>query len=197
MKGETRTPKSSAKAKKPPGATRLDVGCGVHPTGDVNCDLFLGRTPHRGGVCLDTEVIPNFVNCDAHWLPFGNRSFSEVYLSHTLEHCLSPHRVLEESRRVARERVIVVVPNYKTVPPGEESIHARAHLYSWDDITLKNLLFQVFPSVEVREGLRKPFRGKILELLRRTKLLIPLALWLENKLRGMAKRELIAVCRVE
>ena len=44
-------------------------------------------------------------------LPYAGASFDTVYTSHVLEHCTDPNRVIEESIRVARKRIIHVVPD--------------------------------------------------------------------------------------
>src|SRR5213594_4392499 len=62
-------------------AMRLDVGCGGYPTGDVNCDLARTKDWFKGDVI-----------CDCHHLPFIDRSFDEVYSSHTIEHVSSPYK---------------------------------------------------------------------------------------------------------
>ena len=66
----------------------LDVGCGVHPKGDVNCDL---RKLHG---------IKNYVICDANHLPFKPQIFDVVCAFNILEHVDEPLAVMDECRRV-------------------------------------------------------------------------------------------------
>ena len=77
---------------------KLDVGCGDKPRGDVNCDLFTGASRHftdeEHGL-IDPKQIPNFVNCDSHYLPFRSNSFDVVIGNHLLEHCKHPYDVLK------------------------------------------------------------------------------------------------------
>jgi SAM-dependent methyltransferase len=90
----------------------LDIGCGCRPKGDVNCDLFIGRTPHtEQSWTINPTVIPNFVRCDAHFLPFRDNSFLEVYSHHLLEHVDDPTKVLLEMFRVAKRKVRFEVPH--------------------------------------------------------------------------------------
>lgn len=89
-----------------------DIGCGCRPKGDVNCDLFVGKTPHtEQGWTINPKVIPNFVRCDAHFLPFRDNSFYEVYSHHLLEHVDDPTKVLLEMFRVAVRKVRFEVPH--------------------------------------------------------------------------------------
>lgn len=93
----------------------LDVGCGNHPRGNVNCDLFIGRTPHLHGKGLDNfinpKLIQNFVRCDAHYLPFKDSAFTEVYSSHLLEHLDNPTKGLKEMVRVSGAEITFLIPH--------------------------------------------------------------------------------------
>jgi len=78
---------------------RLDVGCGVNPKGDVNCDIVV------------YSKLDNFIRCDGEFLPFRDACFNEVYSSHTIEHCNNPLRFLFELLRVSNRRVIIKCPH--------------------------------------------------------------------------------------
>lgn len=41
----------------------LDVGCGNSPKGDVNCDLYIGKTPHLMGECMHATFGTLYTNC--------------------------------------------------------------------------------------------------------------------------------------
>ncbi len=47
-------------------------------------------------------------------LPFGNKSFDTVVCAHTLEHVLDIHQAIKELKRVAKKRLIVVVPKQRS-----------------------------------------------------------------------------------
>ena len=44
-------------------------------------------------------------------MPFSDKSFDTVYSSHVLEHCENPEFVIKESIRLARKRIIHIVPD--------------------------------------------------------------------------------------
>jgi len=69
----------------------LDVGCGVHPKGDVNCDARK--------LC----GIKNYVRCDANYLPFKSQAFDVVCAFNLLEHVDEPSVVIAECCRVGRK----------------------------------------------------------------------------------------------
>jgi len=78
---------------------RLDVGCGgnikfksiISPQADVNCDI---KKP--------LKKTSNFIQCDAHHLPFVSNSFERVYVYDVLEHLESPFKALKEIYRVLK-----------------------------------------------------------------------------------------------
>ena len=91
----------------------LNVGCGEDPVGlsAFNCV----------NVDLDVWDVPNFVQADAHELPFSNGSFDCVVLGDILEHVLDPRKVVEEACRVSRKRVVITVPEETRIgdKPGQ------------------------------------------------------------------------------
>jgi len=88
----------------------LNIGCGEDPVGlsAFNCV----------NVDIDRWNIPNFVQADAHKLPFQNKSFDCVVLGDILEHVLDPRKVLLEACRVSRKKVIITVPEEKRIGNG-------------------------------------------------------------------------------
>jgi len=102
----------------------LDVGCGVRPRGDVNCDLFTGKTPHLHEETeeINPKTIPNFVRCDANHLPFKEKAFFISFCSHVLEHKgVNTLQVIKEMMRVTQRRVIFVVPHRFAFTKGKRN----------------------------------------------------------------------------
>jgi len=87
--------------------SRLDIGCGAVPTGDVNLDLLIPGDERRP---FDHRKIKNFILADCRYLPFPDNTFLEVYSSHFLEHVQDPDACLAEMLRVSRIRVCAIVP---------------------------------------------------------------------------------------
>lgn len=119
----------------------LDVGCGAAPKGDVNVDLFpddLGQC----GVHWTSKNVPNFILTDAANLPFRDKAFRVLLAFHVLEHISDPLKALREWRRVA-DVVKIRVPS----PYHIES--TSTHLFTWNTLTLENLLKQVFKNAAV------------------------------------------------
>ena len=92
----------------------LDIGCGEEPRGTVNCDLFLkdtelhrrpGKTQSNG--ILDKRFIPNFVICDAQFLPFQSDCFDSVFSAQVIEHVNNPSLMFREMVRVSKRLVTV------------------------------------------------------------------------------------------
>jgi len=125
----------------------LDVGCGNSPKGDVNCDLFIGKTPHLMGKnnYINPKKIPNFVLCKAEYLPFRDRSFDIVNASELLEHVINPSSLLAEMKRVSGDTVTLDVPNLRRFFPEENP----THVYTWSSISLANLLRLFFKEVTI------------------------------------------------
>jgi ubiquinone/menaquinone biosynthesis C-methylase UbiE len=66
------------------------------------CDVALPETERDSAI--------TYVPGDAVRLPFPDRSFDDAVCTHTLEHVPDVRRAVEELRRVARRRIIIVVP---------------------------------------------------------------------------------------
>lgn len=98
----------------------LDVGCGENPRGTINCDITIGHTKHfmkmgygqkEGTINPKLAHIPNFVQCDSHYLPFKSDSFELVSCSHCLEHIRDWPVVFKELMRVSGHKVEIRVPH--------------------------------------------------------------------------------------
>lgn len=123
------------------------MGCGgtppfeFHQVGkpSVSCDL---RKP--------LNRVLNFIQCDAHNLPFMEDSFGLVTLFEVLEHVDSPMQVLREAKRVGR-RLVLSTPNAVYLPRTLISIISKAqqakphgdHIQLWGKAELENLLNRV------------------------------------------------------
>jgi len=73
----------------------LDVGCSNRHRGNVNIDLTINRTA------------PNFVRCDAHYLPFQKNVFTLTLCYCLLEHLNKPYQALKEIYRVTNGTVTI------------------------------------------------------------------------------------------
>ncbi len=94
----------------------LDVGCGLHPRGDVNVDLYIDSRHRRGrkGPDLDVGSIQNFVQADAlNMHMFKDRQFDTVRCYHLIEHLPAPDcwKLLKELWRVTDWHLVVECPN--------------------------------------------------------------------------------------
>ena len=146
-------------------SSTLDVGCGSQPRGDVNCDLFLGKSPHTK---YTIKKCGNFVLCHAEWLPFRDSSFPIVYASHLMEHLPHPFNFLKEARRVTSKIVYLKVPSLHFV--ANQIIHSEhpSHIFTWSKYSLNSLLTIFFKSVTIYETqptkpCTKVIRGRILK----------------------------------
>lgn len=92
------------------GSTVLEAGCGRG---------ILAKEMAKTRLVTALDVVPrpelaahgiSFVQGNVENLPFPDASFDSVVCTHVLEHVLNLHRALGELCRVARQKVILVVP---------------------------------------------------------------------------------------
>lgn len=130
----------------------LDVGCGDRPKGNVNLDRNVGRTEelyfqHRK---INPKQIPNFIQADAHYLPFRKNSFNKVYCFHTLEHLADPIKVLKEIIRVVNGEIEIRLPNHYherfqcMFVPQRRSYVKRFHKHSFCKKDLERMGFVIY-----------------------------------------------------
>ena len=159
--------------------TKLDIGCGYKPQGDVNVDPFLEDTPHRNrNREMNPKEIPHFVRATVEYLPF-RPVFKETRTDHLFEHLEEPLLGLMECARVAPKGHHTIPSNFSH--DGCDS----AHYYSWNLQTYTNFLKLCYHSVRVKYKGDRPYFGE-----RKLAMLNPVMGWL-----GFHK-ELEARCNV-
>jgi len=81
----------------------------------------------------------NFKKANIENLPFKNKSFDTVICTHTLEHVLNISDAIKELRRVARHRLIIVVPKQR---PYKFTFDLHLHFFPYPESFL-NLVGRV------------------------------------------------------
>lgn len=109
----------------------LDVACGKGMLASalgaerqvVGCDVALAT----GDRSVRYE---DFVRCEGliEHLPFADGAFDTVVSTHTLEHVTDLHGALAELRRVARQRVVIVVPRQR---PYRVTFNPHIHFFPY------------------------------------------------------------------
>lgn len=131
----------------------LDVGCGAYPILSQDRDIVsiddhtpvmwyekFERQMKTGAIKGFKKIdIKNFVQADAHALPFKNFSFDFVVSSELLEHVNDPLKVLDEMQRVALN-VVFSVPNEHDWSEDKRPFTNPGHKRFFDEKTLLNLL---------------------------------------------------------
>jgi ubiquinone/menaquinone biosynthesis C-methylase UbiE len=109
----------------------LEVGCG---SGYLASQL---AKHHRVTACdiHVNESLPGkfphitFVNASASKLPFSDKSFDTVVSTHVLEHVQDIDTAVRELRRVARKRIVIVVPRQR---PYQYTFDLHLHFFPYE-----------------------------------------------------------------
>lgn len=120
------------------GESVLDVGCGrgyfcrnMVASGNMKKVYGLDLVTRDNKPCdFITYVCGSILN-----LQFENKSFDTVICAHTLEHIRDINKALEEIRRVAKKRLIIVMPRQREYKyTFDLHIHFAPYLYSFKKI---------------------------------------------------------------
>jgi SAM-dependent methyltransferase len=133
---------------EPKGKTLLDYGCGRGEALQYARDL--GFEP--SGTDLDPECVrlsnqygpATLLNADEPVSQFGRGSFDVVACFHVLEHVDNPKKTLSDLAAIARQYVVLAVPNLHKLYTlfrrrFELAGFNPGHLQSWDHLHLRNL----------------------------------------------------------
>jgi ubiquinone/menaquinone biosynthesis C-methylase UbiE len=115
------------------GTSVLEVGCGEGALAST-----LSRTV-RVTACdivtkpeiIDRYPTVTFREANAESLPFRDDEFDTVVSTHTLEHVRDVRRAIDELRRVAKRRVIVVVPKER---PYRYTFNLHLHFFPYEHV---------------------------------------------------------------
>lgn len=99
------------------GPAVLDIGCASGTMmaltkifkPDFNAIGFEGSADAAEKIWAKRNLV--VMTGDINALPFPDNSFDTVYTSHVLEHCINPAKVLDETIRISRKRIIHIVPD--------------------------------------------------------------------------------------
>lgn len=134
----------------------LDVACGLQGMAHfVPRDRYVGCDLNGGDLF-----------CSAYNLAFVTKSFDTVVMGEVLEHLGMPLIALQEASRVARQRIIVTVPNdYSLVRLNRVLLGRHAdiepeHVLSYNSWNLKQLFSMV--GFELKEYFCYPLRVQML-----------------------------------
>lgn len=109
-------------------------------------DIFL---PHLLSL-KKTSIYDFLINCNAARIPLKNNSFDTIIAVEILEHLNKNDGLtfIEETKRVAKKRVIISTPNFKCPRDGMKGYDGynvyESHLSQWKVSELKSLGFRCY-----------------------------------------------------
>lgn len=114
------------------GGTVLEAGCG---RGYLAGRMARTHEVTATDIVLDEVAVArypdvDFIAANVEDLPFPDKSFDTVVCTHTLEHVQNLQQAIGELRRVARERLIIVVPRQRPYAYGF-NLHIHFFPYAW------------------------------------------------------------------
>ena len=132
----------------PAGQSLLDYGCGRGET------LMLAR--QRGFKPVGTDIDPECLRLSSQYAPvvplevndparqFGAKSFDIVTCFHVLEHVDCPKKTLTDLAAIARQYLVLAVPNLRRLMglfSGHDDLATvnAGHLQGWDHVHLRSL----------------------------------------------------------
>lgn len=133
----------------------LDVGGGV---GEMfsGTDIDFTIIDNRSGLSEDAKLPDNFIEGDAHNLPFEDDSFDVVVLADILEHVSDPIQVLREAHRVTKSKVLITVPNEVEWGIAQRPFSMGPHIRHYDQLLLVEHLSKAMLSFHIMK-LHYPF----------------------------------------
>lgn len=133
-------------------ASVLDIGCG-----QMGLAEYLSENSYTG-----CDIEGGDIRASVHALPFRDKAFDTVVMGEILEHLGNPLSALEQAAAVAKQRIIVTVPNdYSLVRlsrliAGRETEIEAEHILSYNSWNLAGLFGRV--GFKVRESFCFPLR---------------------------------------
>ena len=135
-----------------PEGTVLDLGCGD----GLLLELLRAKRIEGTGLDVSEEAVricrgkgfPAEAHALSDTLPYADGAFDTVVLLDVLEHVYDPASLLREAGRVARERVIISVPNFSSLPARLHALRGlvpennrpnKGHVYWFNHPVLKAL----------------------------------------------------------